>query len=85
MMERTGEIGEPWGVPTSETIGSDRMPLNLRRTLLSARKELRRSTDKRGVHNRCARRQKGGVSDTVHCTQDCSEMGSVRAHIMCLN
>jgi hypothetical protein len=39
MTERTGEIGDPWGVPTSESIGSESAPLNLRRTLLSARKD----------------------------------------------
>ena len=38
----------------------------------------------RGVHNWCARWQKG-VGNTVHCTQDHSKVGSVCAHMMHLN
>jgi len=38
-VERTGDTGEPCGVPTVKSKGSDVCPLNLRRTVRSSRKE----------------------------------------------
>src|SRR5258708_37618877 len=37
--DRTGEIGDPWGVPTVNSNGSDVLPLNWSLTVRSLRKE----------------------------------------------
>ena len=39
MIDRTGETGEPWGVPTVKIKGSDVLPLNLSLTVRSLRKD----------------------------------------------
>ena len=43
-MDKTGKIGEPCGVLTAESSGSERILLNLRQTLLSERKEVHQLT-----------------------------------------
>jgi len=44
MVERTGNIGEPCGVPTMKSKGSDVLPLNLSLTVRSFRKDLHHLT-----------------------------------------
>jgi hypothetical protein len=38
-VDRTGETGEPCGVPTAKSNGSEARPLNLRRTVRFVRKD----------------------------------------------